>query len=243
MTEPSDSAPVRPPIGAFRPLFAEPDLTADEQQIVDRFHDLYYSKLDEGRGLHTIVLAWMGHEMFKCPMDLWLYQELIVLKRPGLIIETGTYKGGSALYLACICDLVGQGSVVTIDIDDSHAAIRPQHPRLRYVTGSSTAPEIFEQASSLAAEAGDVMVILDSDHRRDHVLDELRLYSTLIPVGGLLVVEDTNVNGHPTYASFGPGPWEAVDAFLDENDGFVADRSYERFLLTMNPRGVLRRVK
>ncbi|MEJ2815648.1 CmcI family methyltransferase [Caulobacter sp. CCG-8] len=240
----STSPPVRPPIGAFKPYCRDADLTAEEQQIVDRFHDLYYSKLDGGVGLHTIVLAWMGHEMFKCPMDLWLYQELIVLRRPNLIIETGTYKGGSALYLACICDMVGEGSVVTVDIDDTHRAIQPQHPRLRYVSGSSTAPEIFAQVAAQAAAAGpEVMVILDSDHRRDHVLDELRLYSELVPVGGLLVVEDTNVNGHPTYPEFGPGPWEAVDAFLAENPRFVADRSFERFLLTMNPRGVLRRVE
>ncbi len=242
MTRSSALPPVRPPIGSFEPYFRDADLTADEQRIVDDFHDLYYSKLDDGRGLHTIVLAWMGHEMFKCPMDLWLYQELIVLKRPGLIIETGTYKGGSGLYLACICDLVGHGSVVSIDIDDTHRAIQPQHPRLQYVSGSSTAPDIFAQVAAQAAEAGEVMVILDSDHRHDHVLDELRLYSELVPVGGILVVEDTNVNGHPTYPTFGPGPWEAVDSFLAENSRFVADRTYERFLLTMNPRGVLRRV-
>jgi len=242
MTNSSALPPVRPPIGAFKPYYRDSDLTADEQRIVDDFHDLYYSKLDGGRGLHTIVLAWMGHEMFKCPLDLWLYQELIVLNRPGLIIETGTYKGGSALYLACICDLVGHGTVVTIDIDDTHRAIQPQHPRLRYLSGSSTAPEIFAQAAAQAAEAGDVMVILDSDHSHDHVLDELRLYSQLTPVGGLLVVEDTNVNGHPTYPTFGPGPWEAVDSFLAENSNFVADRTYERFLLTMNPRGILRRI-
>jgi cephalosporin hydroxylase len=61
-------------------------------------------------------------------------------------------------------------------------------------------------------------------------------------VGGLMVVEDTNVNGHPTFGGHGPGPWEAVDAFLKENQDFIADRGLERFLLTMNPRGYLRRV-
>src|SRR5689334_20544370 len=69
-------------LGAFRPVFAEPSLTLEERQVVDAFHDLYYSKLDGGKGLHTIVLSWMGYEMFKCPLDLWTYQELIVQRRP-----------------------------------------------------------------------------------------------------------------------------------------------------------------
>ena len=64
-------------IGHFRASHAEPALTDEERLITDRFHDIYYSKLDAGRGLHTIVLSWMGHEMLKCPLDLWLYQELL----------------------------------------------------------------------------------------------------------------------------------------------------------------------
>jgi cephalosporin hydroxylase len=229
-------------IGDFRPVCAEPALDEDEQRTAERFHDIYYSKLDSGRGLHTIVLSWMGYELFKCPMDLWAYQELIVTFRPEIILETGTYKGGSALYLANLCELIDHGTVVSIDIDATHAATRPQHPRITYLTGSSTGPDVLARVEAIVAGRSNVLVILDSDHRRDHVLDELRCYAGYVPVGGYLIVEDTNVNGHPTYPEFGPGPWEAVDAFLAENADFVADRTRERFILTMNPRGYLRRV-
>ena len=229
-------------VGPFRPSWAEPALNDEERRVVDRFHDIYYSKLDEGRGLHTIVLSWMGHEMLKCPLDLWVYQELIVASRPDVILETGTYRGGSALFLADICDLVGHGDVVTIDVDASHEAGRPRHPRITYLIGSSTAPDILARTERILGGRTNVMVVLDSDHRRDHVLEELRSYCQFVPVGGYLIVEDTNVNGHPTYPDFGPGPWEAVDAFLAENDRFTADRTRERFILTMNPRGFLRRV-
>jgi cephalosporin hydroxylase len=224
------------------PVFAEPKLAAAEQVLVDRFSDLYYSKLDSGRGLHTIVLSWMGYELLKCPLDLWIYQELIVREQPDLIVEVGTYKGGSALYLAHICDAVGKGSIVTIDVDASHASIRPQHERIRYVLGSSVDPEIFSLIKSIAESKSNVMVILDGDHRCDQVLKELKLYQSLIGPGGYVIVEDTNINGHPTYPEFGPGPWEAVSLFLDANPKFKADRTCERFLLTMNPRGYLRRV-
>jgi cephalosporin hydroxylase len=229
-------------IGPFRPAFAEPQLDAAERGVVDRFHDLYYSKLDSGRGLHTIVLSWMGYEMFKCPLDLWTYQELIVESRPDVIIETGTYKGGSALWLASVCDMVDHGEVVTVDVDATHDPIRPRHPRITYLRGSSTGNAVLARVREIISGRDNVMVVLDSDHMKDHVLAELRAYADFISPGGYLIVEDTNINGHPTYPEFGPGPWEAVDAFLSEDDRFVADRTCERFLLTMNPRGFLRRV-
>ena len=56
-----------------------------------------------------------------------------------------------------------------------------------------------------------------------------------------LVVEDTNINGHPVYEAFGPGPMEAVQDFLKERDDFEVDRSREKFLFTFNPGGWLRR--
>jgi cephalosporin hydroxylase len=87
------------------------------------------------------------------------------------------------------------------------------------------------------------MVVLDADHSRDHVLAELRLWSDLVTVGSYLIVEDTNINGHPVYADFGPGPWEAVREFLAERDDFVVDESRHRLLMTWNPGGYLRRTR
>ena len=85
------------------------------------------------------------------------------------------------------------------------------------------------------------MVILDSDHRASFVYDEIVAYGPLIRAGDYLIVEDTNVNGHPTFPEFGPGPMEAVDRFLAGSDEFAIDERCERFLMTLNPRGYLRR--
>jgi len=82
-------------------------------------------------------------------------------------------------------------------------------------------------------------VILDSDHSRDHVLDELRLYAPLVTSGSYVIVEDTNINGHPVLPQFGPGPMEALDEFLRESDEFSIDDQREKFFLTFNPRGFL----
>lgn len=87
------------------------------------------------------------------------------------------------------------------------------------------------------------MVILDSDHSQAHVAAELTAYGPLVASGCYLVVEDTNINGHPVLPDFGPGPMEAVVAFLQTTPAFEVDASRERFLLSLNPRGYLRRVR
>lgn len=203
------------------------------QEVVERFHRLYY---DSKVWLRTF---WLGVPTQKCPLDLWLYQELLVEMRPGLILETGTANGGSALFLASVCDLLGRGRVVTIDIDDG--PVRPRHERITYLHGSSTSPEVLAEVRRLAGRERPPLVILDSDHTRAHVLEELRAYAPLVAPGGLVIVEDTNVNGHPVLPAFGPGPMEAVRDYLRETDAFAIDEGMEKFFMTFNPRGYLRR--
>ena len=215
-------------------------LAPAERAAVDRFHEIYYGNESAHPDHRTYRVTWLGYEMFKCPLDLWIYQELITKQKPSVIVETGTYQGGSALYFASLCDLLGHGEVVTVDIDTTWEAQRPRHPRITYLSGSSVDPAILQQIRARTA-GQNILVILDSDHRHDHVLAELRAYSTLVRPGGYLIVEDTNVNGHPAYPGFGPGPWEAVESFLKETRDFEVDPACERLLMTMAPRGFLRR--
>jgi cephalosporin hydroxylase len=225
-------------IGGFAVDRDQPPLSAPDQEVVRRFHQLYYQRWLSGGD--TINLSWFGYQTLKCPLDLWIYQELLVRTMPDFVVECGTYLGGSALYLAMILDLVGHGEVITIDAD--RGAVRPEHPRLTYLTGSSVDPFVV-QAVSQRTGNGRAMVILDSDHRQAHVLAEMRAYAPLVQEGDYLVVEDTNVNGHPVWPGFGPGPMEAVDQFLSESDEFIRDRRCERLLLTLQPGGWLRRTK
>lgn len=202
--------------------------------VVRAFHRLYYcSSLRTWSNTY-----WLGTQAQKCPLDLWVYQELLHELRPAVIVETGTASGGSALYLASICDLLGHGTVLTVDITEAE---RPAHERITYLTGSSVAPEMLEHIRELVGGRSPVLVILDSDHSRAHVLEELRLYAPLVSRDSYVIVEDTNVNGHPVDSSFGPGPMEAVDAFLSETSDFEIDAECEKFFLTFNPRGYLRR--
>jgi cephalosporin hydroxylase len=208
---------------------------ANASSLVDQFHTLYYSSREQTWG----NTYWLGHHVLKCPLDLWTYQEILHEVQPELIIETGTYQGGSALFLASICELLGQGEVMTIDVDRRED--RPRHPRITYLIGSSASNTIIRQVRQRAKGMSRVLVILDSGHDKDHVLAELHAYAPLVTPGSYLVVEDTNLNGHPVDSDHGPGPAEAVAEFLERNDAFVRDESREKFLLTFNPGGYLKK--
>ncbi len=199
--------------------------------IADQFHRMYYYT----PGRTWLNASWLGTGIEKCPLDLWVYQEMLHEIRPDLVVETGTAHGGSALYLASLFDLLGTGRVVTIDVAAREG--RPQHPRITYLTGSSISDEIQRQVRAQVRPEDRVMVILDSDHSKAHVLAELRSYAELVSPGSYCVVEDSNVNGHPVAREFGAGPMEAVDDFLKETEAFVVDRKQEKFYLTFNPRG------
>jgi cephalosporin hydroxylase len=182
---------------------------------------------------------WLGTQLLKYPTDLLIYQELVTELRPDLIIETGTWRGGSALFLATICDAIDHGEVLSIDV--AAEAPLPEHPRVTYLSESSVDTATRDRVRREHAAAAPVLVILDSDHVKDHVLAELRLWSELVTPGSYLVVEDTNLNGHPVARSWGPGPMEAVFEFLDENPEFSPDPVRQRLMLSANPRGFLRR--
>jgi cephalosporin hydroxylase len=182
---------------------------------------------------------WLGQTLLKAPTDLFVMQEIITDVRPDVLIEAGTLQGGSALYFASIMDLLGKGRVITIDITEF--TNRPTHPRITYLTGSSTDPAIVHEVRQRIREGETVMAVLDSDHSHPHVLAELHAYGPMVTQGSYLIVEDTNLNGHPVRPEYGPGPMEAVDEYLTTTDAFEIDRTREKFVLTFNPRGYLRR--
>jgi len=186
------------------------------------------------------TLEWRGYPLIKCAIDLYVYQEILHEVEPDVILECGTHKGGSALFFADMCDAIGNGSVVTVDIDEYDD--RPEHDRITYVTGSSIAPETVEQLSQYISHSDSVMVILDSDHTRPHVKKELEIYSEFVTNDSYLIVEDTDINGHPVRPWWGDGPMEAVEEFLPHNE-FEIDRHRERFGVTFAPSGFLRKVK
>lgn len=212
-----------------------------DQKILDAFHhEIYRQQHDDP----WFDMTWRGVPLIKNPCDLFVFAELAYRLQPDLIIETGTWKGGSALFWANICDLNGKGDVCTVDVADDYDS-RPKHPRIHYFKGNSTDQNVFgsirEQGIYDANEV--VLVDLDSDHAKDHVLKEMMLYGPLVTPGSYMIVEDTNVNGHPVAPEHGPGPWEAVEEYLQTHPEFEQDRDCERFGISFHPGGFLKRMK
>ncbi len=208
--------------------------------VVDEFNYLYYHGVNGVQPFST--MSWFGVEALKCPADMWIYQELLYRTTPDVIVECGVRFGGSSLYLAHLCDLLGKGRVIGCDIALSavHDKTR-SHPRIKLFEGSSTDPAMVERIVRECAGQR-TMVILDSDHSERHVTAELEAYSPLVSQGCYLIVEDTNVNGHPAFPTHGPGPYEAVHKFLAKNTGWKVDKDCERLLVTFNPSGYLLRI-
>jgi len=203
--------------------------------IIDEFHKQYYHSLVWGQ------TYWLGQPVLKCPLDLFIYQEILYEIQPDIILECGTNQGGSALYLASICDLIHKGKIITIDIMKYEQTLN--HPRITYLIGNSASDDMLNQVKELISPADVVLVILDSDHSKQHVLNEMNLFHSLVTVGSYMIVEDTNINGHPVLPDFGPGPMEAVHEFLSQRDDFIIDASKQKHHLTFNPNGYLKKIK
>ena len=201
--------------------------------MVERAHGLFYRSGVWSRA------RWLGVQAAKNPLDLWVFQEIVVETRPDVIVETGTFRGGSALFLASVCELLDSGEVISIDVEPIRDDC-PRHPRITYLGGrSSTDPEVVADVHArVAGRRG--MVILDSDHSQAHVEAELEAYAPLVGRGCYLIAEDTNIGA--VRRDLMPGPMQAVETFLARTAEFEVDREREKFLITFNPGGYLRRV-
>ncbi len=211
-----------------------------QKNIVDNFHQLYYySDHTWGEG-HT---KWMGVECHQNPLDMWILQEIIFENRPTVIIETGTYKGGSALFFAHMMDIANiPGVVFTVDVGNR---CNVDHPKIITYTGEKSTSFEFLNIIKDYLKGGDykVMVFLDSDHSTENVLEEMRSFAPFVTPGQYMVVCDSNIGGNPVQNGYvqGPGPMAAIEQFMKENNEFEVDRNCERFYFTFHPSGFLRR--
>ena len=210
------------------------------------------AKVTEFMKLFHVLPVWdhlwfQGVQIIKNPLDLWMMQQIIYEQQPDFVIETGAMDGGSALYWAHTLNGMGleNSRVITIDITDSihSASSNPLWKKyVQFMRGSSTDPAVVS-AIGRQVKNKRVIVTLDSDHAKEHVLKELQSYAPMINRGSYLVVEDTHMDGVPTMPTTGPGPNAAVEQFLKDGGDqmFERDRTRENLIMTFNPGGWLRR--
>jgi len=208
-----------------------PDVEGITREVQQSFHTWFYAS-------RVWQTQWCDGLVLKNPLDLWVYQQIVFGCQVERIVETGTAFGGSALFLAMALDRLGYGKVLTIDKERRRNL--PIHQRVRYITGDSTDPDLVAQIAR-EVRGKRTMVILDSQHTCEHVTRELAAYASLVTPGQYLIVEDTNISGHPI-PSDGSGPWEAVQAWLPDHPEFRIDTACEYLGLTFNPGGFLARI-
>jgi len=211
------------------------NISASDAQEILRLANIIYFKQQAYEKTH-----WMGRPAAKCPMDMWIYQELIHALQSDLLIETGTLFGGSALFFAHIFDIIGRGKVISVDIE--LRSNLPQHPRIEYLQGSSIDKKIVEHIKKQADQSKSVTVILDSDHTADYKLKELHAYSGFVSKGNYIIAEDSCFDYYPAWPEYGPGPTAALKSFIQENRAFKIDRNPELHLITFAPMAFLKRV-
>ncbi len=231
---------------AIARMHADPELAAAANTFLGKTFEYGYYR----------NFTWLGRPIIQYPQDVVALQQLIWEYRPTLVVETGVAHGGALLLYASILELIGgPGEVIGVEVDfraHNREALE-RHPmgrRIRVLEGSSIDPAVFERVRAVAAQHERVMVVLDSLHTHEHVLAELRSYSTLVRTGGPLVVFGTSV------AYVAPAidlhrewdqrrnPKSALDEFLRENDRFEIDRELsDSLVLTDAPGGYLRCVR
>ena len=189
-------------------------------------------------------VTWFGVPTVRSVWDTWIYQEIVAETRPALIIEIGSDAGGLTLFFAHLLDLldIADGRVLSIDITRERWQV--SHPRIDMLTGSSGDPAIVAAAFA-AAQNRRTLVLHDGDHHSEAVLRDLRAYADCVSLGSYFIVEDGIADVFVPGLGLGQirsGPLVACRRFLAERPDFVAYRARERYRVTYNPMGYLRRV-
>lgn len=182
---------------------------------------------------YVYSFAWMGRPVIQLPEDMIRLQEVIYTLKPDVLVETGVAHGGSLIFYASLFEAMGKGRVIGIDIEirkHNREAIEAHEmfKRIDLIEGSSTAPETLDQVKALIKPGEKVLVVLDSNHTRDHVLDELKLYGELIEVGSYVVATDgimAQVKGGPRTGDDWDwnNPQRAVHDFVTQDKRFIVE--------------------
>ena len=182
---------------------------------------------------YPYTFSWLGRPIIQNPEDIIRAQEVIYCLKPDVIIETGIAHGGSLVFYASLCRAIGKGRVIGVDIE-----IRPHNrkaieshelfPYITLIEGSSIDPVIVQQVKSLVRPGETVLVLLDSNHTKQHVLAELEAYHDLVSTGSYIVATDGVMKdlfdvprGRPEWTWDNPAA--AAAEFAQKHPGFVLE--------------------
>jgi cephalosporin hydroxylase len=182
---------------------------------------------------HIYTFTWFGVPVIQLPEDMIRYQEVVFRLKPDVIIETGIAHGGSLVFSASLCRLMGRGRVIGVDIDiRAHNRARLEaHPLMDLITmfeGSSVDPGVVARIRERIAPGERVLIVLDSDHGYDHVMAELEAYGPLVTPGSYIVATDGIMRDVADAPRAGAGwerdnPARAAADFAERHPEFVIE--------------------
>jgi cephalosporin hydroxylase len=192
-----------------------------------------------------VYLKYKGLSMIKNPFDLIVYDEIIWDVRPTIIIEIGSDHGGFALWLADHAKMLLSDSginteVITIDLCDKASLNLKTVSAISCIVGDCNSTEVLSKIKSGISDKDTVLIIEDSSHYYDHTINVLGNYKDFVTVGSYFIVED----GICDVLNFGPtpGPMRVVEKWIINNPNYMIDRSREKYIITYNPKGFLKRI-
>ena len=214
----------------------------------EEYRKKYQSSLAEWllyhqRNVH-FKYKYCGLDMQKNPFDIMVYMEIIGEIKPDYIIEIGGAGGGTALWLCHQLDVFDNGTVISVDIN--HGGFHAEHERLVKVTGDSTLPDTAGKVKDIIHEGATCLVIHDGSHKKEDIKKDFMLYSPFVTVDSYFIIEDGIMDvfdwkDHRT-AGHDCGLYAAIE-LAQENSDFIIDNAREKYIMTYNPMGYLRRIE
>jgi cephalosporin hydroxylase len=199
---------------------------------------------------HAYTFTWLGRPVIQLPEDLLRVQELVYRVAPDAIVETGVAHGGSLVFYAGLCKALGRGRVIGVDVE-----IRPHNreaieahalaPLIELIEGDSAAPEVVASVRERIEPGETVLVILDSNHTKDHVLAELAAYAPLVSPGSYIVAMDGHIMERATGLPRSAADWAtnnpkaAAAEFARTEAGFELEEPPFLFDESLLSRGVV----
>lgn len=185
---------------------------------------------------YSYTFSWMGRPIIQHPEDMLRMQEVVYSLKPTIIIETGVAHGGSLIYSASLLKSMGctNAKVIGVDIEirpHNRTAIEKHelNSYIRLVEGDSVDTSIIKEAVKDITAKDTVLIILDSNHTKAHVLAELEAYYPYVSLNSYIVATDglmQDLHDVPRGQTHwkNDNPVAAVKEFISRHPEFIVEQ-------------------
>ncbi|GAA6617111.1 CmcI family methyltransferase [Scytonema sp. NUACC26] len=189
--------------------------------------------------------SYKGTQMIKNPFDFALYPLLLWNLQPRTIIEIGSNRGGSALWLGDMLNNFGiDGHIFSVDILKVTSV---NHPRVTFMEGNGQALDEIFTPDFLESLPHPLLMIEDADHSYETSKYVLEFFHPYLKKGEYIVIEDGIISDLTQDISYNSGPHRALKEFLSKHGNeYEVDSNYCDFFgynITWCTNGFLQKIQ